>query len=192
MNHWIMETRSLAEQDIQKKSRLIHASYSHPHAVWDSKPPKPGAPINWVELKTSAEMRNDRDRDNFERKLLKFWIQSFLLGVPRIIVGFRSRDGILQRVEDMDVASIPDTVARQGRQWDGNICTNFAAGFLECESSLSWQMHEVQERADQCCLCSQGSGPGSTTRVSGESVGVQGTLTLKCTRPRRLQVMGGY
>lgn len=81
-------------------------------------------------------MRNDRDRDNFERKLLKFWIQSFLLGVPRIIVGFRSRDGVLQRVEDMDVASIPDTVARRGRQWDGNICTNFAASFLECESIL--------------------------------------------------------
>ncbi|KAL2273648.1 hypothetical protein FJTKL_04181 [Diaporthe vaccinii] len=100
-------------------------------AVWDSKPPKAGDPINWVELKTSAEMRNDRDRDNFERKLLKFWIQSFLLGVPRIIVGFRSRDGILQRVEDMDVASIPDTIARRGRQWDGNICTNFAASFLE-------------------------------------------------------------
>lgn len=82
-------------------------------------------------------MRNDRDRDNFERKLLKFWIQSFLLGVPRIIVGFRSRDGILQRVEDMDVASIPDTIARRGRQWDGNICTNFAASFLGCESCLS-------------------------------------------------------
>ncbi|KAL1854779.1 decapping endonuclease targeting mRNA [Diaporthe australafricana] len=100
-------------------------------AVWDSKPSKAGDPINWVELKTSAEMRNDRDRDNFERKLLKFWVQSFLLGVPRIIVGFRSRDGVLQRVEDMDVASIPDTVARRGRQWDGNTCTNFAASFLE-------------------------------------------------------------
>ncbi|KAK2603017.1 hypothetical protein N8I77_009505 [Diaporthe amygdali] len=98
--------------------------------VWDSKPSKAGDPINWVELKTSAEMRNDRDRDNFERKLLKFWIQSFLLGVPRIIVGFRSRDGVLQRLEDLDVASIPDTVARRGRQWDGNVCTNFTASFL--------------------------------------------------------------
>lgn len=88
-------------------------------------------------------MRNDRDRDNFERKLLKFWIQSFLLGVPRIIVGFRSRDGILQRVEDMDVASIPDTVARRGRQWDGNICTNFAASFLDCESVLSCSTQDL-------------------------------------------------
>ncbi|CAN8095917.1 unnamed protein product [Discula destructiva] len=99
-------------------------------AIWDSKP-SPGAPINWVELKTSAEIRNDRDRDNFERKMMKFWIQSFLLGVPRIIVGFRDRTGVLQRLEDIDVASIPDTVAKRSRQWDGNMCINFAAEFLE-------------------------------------------------------------
>lgn len=100
--------------------------------VWDSKP-RPGAPINWVELKTSAEIRNDRDRDNFERKLMKFWIQSFLLGVPKIIVGFRSRDGILQRLEEIEVEGIPDTVAQGRRQWDGNMCINFAAEFLDCK-----------------------------------------------------------
>ncbi|ROV87500.1 hypothetical protein VMCG_10505 [Cytospora schulzeri] len=100
-------------------------------AVWDSKPPKAGDPINWVELKTSIDIRNERDQQNFERKLLKFWIQSFLLGVPKIIVGFRSRDGILQKIEEIDVASIPTTVARRGRQWDGNVCINFASAFLE-------------------------------------------------------------
>lgn len=104
--------------------------------VWDSKP-KPGDPIRWVELKTSAEIRSDRDRSNFDRKLMKFWIQSFLLGVPKIIVGFRSRDGILQRVEEIDVENIPATVARRGRPWDGNVCINFAADFLECEPFLS-------------------------------------------------------
>lgn len=87
-----------------------------------------------MELKTSAEFRGDRDRDNFERKLMKWWIQSFLLGVPTIIVGFRSREGILQRVEELDVAEIPETVRRRSRQWDGNMCINFAAEFLECES----------------------------------------------------------
>lgn len=64
---------------------------------------------------------------------MKFWIQSFLLGVPKIIVGFRSRDGILQRAEEFDVESIPATVAQRGRQWDGNVCINFAAEFLDCE-----------------------------------------------------------
>lgn len=67
---------------------------------------------------------------------MKYWIQSFLLGVPKVIVGFRSKDGILTRLEEIDVASIPATVARRGRQWDGNVCINFAAEFLECESSF--------------------------------------------------------
>lgn len=64
---------------------------------------------------------------------MKFWIQSFLLGVPKIIVGFRSREGILQRLEEIEVEGIPDTVARGRRQWDGNMCINFAAEFLECK-----------------------------------------------------------
>lgn len=90
-------------------------------------------PINWVELKTSAQIRHNRDRDKFERKLCKFWIQSFLLGVPKIIVGFRDQNGILQQLQDFDVPAIPDLVAAGGRQWDGNMCINFAAEFLECE-----------------------------------------------------------
>lgn len=108
-------------------------------AVWDSKP-SDDSPINWVELKTSADIRNDRDMITFERKLMKFWIQSFLLGVPKIIVGFRTPDGILKRVEEMDTASIPGTVKRRGKgTWDGNMCINFASGLLDCElSALFW------------------------------------------------------
>ncbi|CZT13320.1 probable Protein RAI1 [Rhynchosporium graminicola] len=100
-------------------------------ALWDSKP-KDGGPINWVELKTSAEIRHDGDLMNLERKLMKFWIQSFLLGVPKIIVGFRTQDGFLKRVEEMDTASIPSTVKRRGKgTWDGNMCINFASGLLD-------------------------------------------------------------
>ncbi|MCJ1485184.1 decapping endonuclease targeting mRNA [Schaereria dolodes] len=68
----------------------------------------------------------------YERKLLKFWIQSFLLGVPRIIVGFRDVRGILRRVEELETRSIPGKVKRSGRVvWDGNLCINFTASFLE-------------------------------------------------------------
>ena len=74
---------------------------------------------------------------NFERKLMKFWIQSFLLGVPKIIVGFRSPQGILKRIEEMDTASIPGTVKRRGKcSWDGNMCINFASALLECMTSF--------------------------------------------------------
>lgn len=73
----------------------------------------------------------------YERKLLKFWIQSFLLGVPKIIVGFRSKDGILQRLQEIQTKDIPGMVKRQGKgTWDGNICINFTAGFLECKRTV--------------------------------------------------------
>ncbi|KID72892.1 Protein RAI1, partial [Metarhizium brunneum ARSEF 3297] len=99
--------------------------------VWDSKP-QPGQPINWVELKTTAEIRSDHDMDNFHRKLMKFWIQSFLLGVPKIIVGFRTRDGILMDVKDIETHNIPQTVnSRQGARWNADMCVNFAGEFLE-------------------------------------------------------------
>ncbi len=111
----------------------FYSSNADMFSVWDSKPPDDG-PINWVELKTSAEIRHDGDMINLERKLMKFWIQSFLLGVPKIIVGFRSQDGILKRIEEMDTASIPGTVKRRGKgTWDGNMCINFAASFLDCK-----------------------------------------------------------
>ncbi|KAI0403638.1 RAI1 like PD-XK nuclease-domain-containing protein [Xylaria palmicola] len=100
--------------------------------VWDSKPTQKGAPINWVELKTSVEIRDERGMSNFERKLMKFWIQSFLLGVPKIVVGFRSQGGILTKLEEIQTASIPETAAKRGvRSWDANMCINFANAFLE-------------------------------------------------------------
>ncbi|KAI0490897.1 RAI1 like PD-XK nuclease-domain-containing protein [Xylaria cf. heliscus] len=101
-------------------------------AIWDSKPAQKGAPIKWVELKTSAEIRDERGMNNFERKLMKFWIQSFLLGVPKIVVGFRSQGGILTKLEEIETISIPETAAKRGvRSWDANTCINFTNAFLD-------------------------------------------------------------
>ncbi|KAL1893399.1 decapping endonuclease targeting mRNA [Ceratocystis pirilliformis] len=101
-------------------------------AIWDSKPKTPGAPINWVELKTSKTPRFPRDHEVFHEKLMKFWIQSFLLGVPRIVVGFRSPDGILESIEELETERIPQIAAQGERaRWNANICVNFAAAFLE-------------------------------------------------------------
>lgn len=103
-------------------------------AIWDSKPAQKGSPINWVELKTSAEIRGPGDMENFHRKLMKYWIQSFLLGVPKIIVGFRSRDGILLNVQEIETQKIPETVnGKPNPSWNADMCVNFAAAFLECK-----------------------------------------------------------
>ncbi|KAL2837276.1 RAI1-domain-containing protein [Aspergillus pseudodeflectus] len=120
-------------------------------AIWDSKPDRKEDPINWVELKTSAEIRNDRDMLKYERKLLKFWAQSFLLGVPRIVVGFRDQEGIVRRLEEVETANIPSTVKKSGRgTWDGNICINFAAAFLEwlktaIEEGGTWRLRKAEK-----------------------------------------------
>ncbi|RMD42532.1 hypothetical protein DV735_g2592, partial [Chaetothyriales sp. CBS 134920] len=101
-------------------------------AVMAFKPDNKTTPTDWVELKTSAEVTNDREHTRFERKLLKFWAQSFLLGVPKIVVGYRTQQGMLKRLEELDTQAIPETVQRHGKRlWDGQICINFASSFLE-------------------------------------------------------------
>ncbi|KAI9641210.1 decapping endonuclease targeting mRNA [Ciborinia camelliae] len=91
-----------------------------------------GKSTEWVELKTTMTPRNRGDEQNFEKKLLKFWLQSFLLGVPHIIVGKRSPDGILQSIERINTAQIPGMVKNRGNNsWDGDMCINFADRFLE-------------------------------------------------------------
>ncbi|KPM41587.1 Decapping nuclease RAI1 [Neonectria ditissima] len=109
-------------------------------AIWDSKPAEKGSPINWVELKTSAEIRNQGDMDAFHRKTMKYWIQSFLLGVPKIMVGFRTRDGILVEVKEIETQKIPETVGSQPNpKWNADMCVNFAGVFLE------WLMKTVND-----------------------------------------------
>jgi RAT1-interacting protein len=74
------------------------------------------------------------DQFVFDRKLMKYWIQSFLLGVPKIIVGFRTRDGILAKIEEFQTMNIPYAVQGRGlAKWDGNVCIRFTALFLECK-----------------------------------------------------------
>lgn len=101
-------------------------------AVLDTKPAVQGAPINWVELKTTAELASEKEQNKFERKLLKFWAQSFLLGVPKIIVGFRDQQGWLRRLEELETQTIPDNITKHARNaWNGQTCINFADSILE-------------------------------------------------------------
>lgn len=117
------------------KTSLFYAVDAELPSVWDCKPADTDKVINWVELKTSAEITDDREAMKYERKLLKFWVQSFLLGVPKIIVGFRSKAGVLQRIEELDTNGIPGMVKRKGKgTWDGNLCINFTASFMDCKT----------------------------------------------------------
>ncbi|OLL23495.1 Decapping nuclease rai1 [Neolecta irregularis DAH-3] len=103
--------------------------------VWDYKPEPPESPLShYVELKTSKSQKSPKDRSIFERhKLLKFWAQSFLLGVPKVIVGFRSDSGLLQSIRTFETQKIPGIVRQPSgySPWNANIAISFAEGVMK-------------------------------------------------------------
>ncbi|KAF2128378.1 RAI1-domain-containing protein [Dothidotthia symphoricarpi CBS 119687] len=133
------------------------------------KPANPDEQVQWVELKTTEELpppqrQQHRDILKFERKLLKFWAQSFLLGVPKVVVGFRSKTGILRGLQTFNTHEIPGMVRRGTGCWDGNVCINFAAGFL------GWLKEVVQGEGVYSVVLRRKSGVVEVTRV-GDGTG---------------------
>ncbi|SMR59565.1 unnamed protein product [Zymoseptoria tritici ST99CH_3D1] len=113
---------------------------------------KPPEQIPYVELKTSQafDPNDHRSAEKFERKLCKFWAQSFLLGIPKIVVGFRTQAGYLSSIQEFDTMGIPGLVKRGGGTWDGNVCVGFAAGVVEwlkgeCrEEGVVWRLKRAK------------------------------------------------
>ncbi|KAL7753456.1 decapping endonuclease targeting mRNA [Sorochytrium milnesiophthora] len=90
----------------------------------------------YIELKTSRVIENERQQMSFDRKLLKFWAQSFLAGIPKVIVGFRDDDGMLLRLSTFNTMEMPRMVRgktdRRGAPlWDATVCLQFADAFLQ-------------------------------------------------------------
>lgn len=84
----------------------------------------------YVELKTSRRIETDRQNVNFKRfKLLKWWLQSFLIGINRIVCGFRDDGGFVEKIQEFIVKELPATA---GGQWSGAVCFNFLHDFLSC------------------------------------------------------------
>ncbi|KIY46675.1 RAI1-domain-containing protein [Fistulina hepatica ATCC 64428] len=84
-----------------------------------------------VELKTSMTIKNPRDEARFEKKLLKYYFQSFLLGVPEIIVGFRTPTGQLSTLQKFKTMQIPRMVRGKPNAWEPSICLSWGHRFLE-------------------------------------------------------------
>ncbi|RPB13605.1 RAI1-domain-containing protein, partial [Morchella conica CCBAS932] len=103
-------------------------------AVWNSNPPTdPNNPPIYIELKTSKiiDLNNPRDGVNYERKLLRFWAQSFLLGIAKVIVGFRDDSGTLRSLRTYETQELPGIARRSGRNlWDAKVSIDFTAGLL--------------------------------------------------------------
>ncbi|XP_035511204.1 decapping and exoribonuclease protein [Morone saxatilis] len=97
----------------------------------DKDPKAPAPPACYVELKTSAEICTPKQRSNFHRfKLLKWWAQSFLPGVPRVVAGFRDHDGVVVGVETFPISKISHLIKNEQNCWKPTVCMNFCCDFL--------------------------------------------------------------
>jgi RAT1-interacting protein len=85
---------------------------------------KQSTDIVYTELKTARMLTNRHVENNFRKwKLLHFWLQSFLAGVPNILCGFRDDDGMLIQTKLYNTLEIPRIASGQ---WDPWICLQFA------------------------------------------------------------------
>ncbi|KAL5526380.1 RAI1 [Sanghuangporus sanghuang] len=103
-----------------------------------------GQPNTFVELKTSMVIRNPQDEARFEKKLLKFYFQSFLLGVPDIKVGFRNPAGRIVQMQSFKTVQMPRLVRGKPGAWDPNLCLQWGSQFLAFLQSAiqSWELEE--------------------------------------------------
>ncbi|KAK3696214.1 hypothetical protein RRG08_027657 [Elysia crispata] len=92
----------------------------------------------YVELKTSRIIQAQRQYENFCKfKLIKWWAQSFLIGISRVVCGFRDDDGIVHKLQDYPVMDMP-AVAQSVLQnpWKPAVCFNFLDNFLNFVKSV--------------------------------------------------------
>lgn len=62
----------------------------------------------FVELKTTKEIVSDRHKQILHKfKFQKWWSQSFLVGIPRVICGFRDDSGVVRSLQTFAVSTMP-------------------------------------------------------------------------------------
>ncbi|XP_056019700.1 decapping and exoribonuclease protein-like isoform X2 [Ostrea edulis] len=85
----------------------------------------------YVEFKTTRQLESYRQERNFIKfKLIKWWAQSFLVGIPTIVCGYRDDDGVVHNLEKMETLKIPHRAKDERDGWDPVICFNFLDKFL--------------------------------------------------------------
>lgn len=107
------------------------------------------APPALVELKTTAVLRRPQDEVHFEKKMLRFFLQSYLLGVDRVLVGFRDQRGFLQATHDFKTVEMPGLLKGKPHAWDRGGCCNLAWAILNFVRERVRERVKEEQNAEQ-------------------------------------------
>mmetsp|Transcript_9209 Transcript_9209/g.27563 ORF Transcript_9209/g.27563 Transcript_9209/m.27563 type:complete len:337 (+) Transcript_9209:252-1262(+) len=112
----------------------------------------------YVELKTNKLLASKRLVSTFERfKLFRIWLQSYLVGTPKVVIGFRDDGGELRKLQEFEVLALPN-MAHSDRSkpppWRPKRALAFAdavltwlAAALEAEPGAYVMRYEPEDRA---------------------------------------------
>lgn len=56
---------------------------------------------------------------------MKFWAQSFLIGTPSVLCGFRDNDGYVRKIQKLKTLDMPRMVRGQQGMWVSNSDTMY-------------------------------------------------------------------
>ncbi|GIL82860.1 hypothetical protein Vretimale_8362 [Volvox reticuliferus] len=86
----------------------------------------------FTELKTYVLPQGERGSERLYReKYPRWWVQSFLAGVPTLVLGGRDRSGILQKVSRLPVTRLPALARDRGYPFDAFQLLRFGDAALE-------------------------------------------------------------
>ncbi|PKI85057.1 Rai1p [Malassezia vespertilionis] len=147
-----------------------------------------GADETVVELKTNMQLRNEEDEFRLHVKMLRMYMQSFLLGVKTIVIGFRDEHGQLLDAKHYRTADLPRIVRDKKGRWDANHNLAFGAhilNFLRTEIGAEMErwcfraVHNLRAMEE-----THGAYPWHVHRTAGSFLG---HLPLPCPRDAELE-----
>ncbi|KAJ9513141.1 hypothetical protein QJQ45_029370 [Haematococcus lacustris] len=113
----------------------------------------------------------------------RWWLQSFLAGVPVIVAGGRDAEGTLRRVEELPVAQLPSQAAAAGCQWDAWQMLRWG------EDCLAWMLSVARRMPEQHIRFAYSpTGPAPRQR-SGQAPAAPPPITAVCVQDGSLPAL---
>eukprot|EP01130_Rhizamoeba_saxonica_P004946 TRINITY_DN1996_c0_g1_i5.p1 TRINITY_DN1996_c0_g1~~TRINITY_DN1996_c0_g1_i5.p1 ORF type:complete len:267 (-),score=44.87 TRINITY_DN1996_c0_g1_i5:153-953(-) len=142
---------SVVRVNIDKYRLIMAAEIDCYEVVYEKRKKTRAKKEQYVELKTHKIIRNDRDDFSFKKyKLLTCWVQSYLAGVPKIIIGHRNNDGLVKILENHYTLNIP----KYANGWDYRVCLQFCKKILDIikENTTNGNRYTLQRAHDTIIL----------------------------------------
>lgn len=145
--------------------------------VWDYIPDgedkKDNILTHYAELKTSKTIENRGQVMTFEKKLFKTWAQCFLLGISKVIYGFRDESFALKSVEVYKTEEIPilikeNPISQQQPNNNKIVCVNALKWYGALLEWLNTSIDKENEKVAYKLQYDSGSRTMSLIELSGE------------------------